>query len=50
MRKKMRKIVRLVLSRMIKIETLKVYDFDQKKEIDANYFIFLGKYIFTSYN
>ncbi len=50
MKKLFKRVIKALLSKIIKIETLRVYDFEMKKEIEANYILLFGKYITTVYN
>lgn len=50
MKKRATKIMRFLLRRVIKIESIKVYDFENRKEVEANYLMVLGVYVLTFYN
>lgn len=46
----MKNLLKRILKRAIKVETLEVYDFDLKRKIKAEYVLVLGKYVTTVYN
>lgn len=46
----MKKLLKKILKRAIKVETLEVYDFHLKRKIKAEYVLVFGKYVTTIYN
>lgn len=46
----MKNLLKTILRRVVKVETLEVYDFDLKRNIKAEYVLVFGKYVTTVYN